>query len=94
MELALSCDLTVASSCALFGEPEVSIASGIVVLNFCVVQITTSSARILLIDCDGTHAIKSAAEDKNGTFIRFHQHSVLVAERVGVCSMSERRARR
>ena len=33
MELALSCDLTVASSCALFGEPEVSIASGIVVLN-------------------------------------------------------------
>ena len=33
MELALSCDLTVASTCALFGEPEVSIASGIVVLN-------------------------------------------------------------
>jgi len=33
MELALSCDLTIASSCALFGEPEVSIASGIVVLN-------------------------------------------------------------
>ena len=33
MELALSCDLTVASTCAMFGEPEVSIASGIVVLN-------------------------------------------------------------
>ena len=33
MELALSCDLTVASTFALFGEPEVSIASGIVVLN-------------------------------------------------------------
>jgi len=32
MEMALACDITIASDDALFGEPEVSIASGVVAL--------------------------------------------------------------